>query len=93
MYHARDGFSLFQDKKFDDRDNSSFKLPDEVLCYMSQFVFVASKDQEKQISMNKISMIKHLWRWHNTVDTPAVVQGEAGGEFTLCNDFNALKVQ
>ena len=63
--HARDGFSSFQDKKFNDRDNSSVKLPDEVLYHMSQFVFVPSKHQRK-----KIEMIERLLRWHNTVDTP-----------------------
>ena len=90
MCHGRDGFSLFQDKTFNNRDNSSVKLPDDVLCYMSQFFFVASKDQEKQISM-----IERLWRWHNTVDTIAAVPGEGEAEsgFTLDNDVNRLKVQ
>ncbi len=75
--HARDGFSLFRATKFNDIDNSSFKLPDDILCYMSQFFFVASKDQGKQIRM-----IESLWHWHNTVDTPAAVQGEAGAGLT-----------
>ena len=88
IYHARDRLSLFHDKELNDRDNSSFKLPGAVLRYMSQFLFVASKDQE-----NQISMIELLLRWHNTVDTPAAVPGEAEAESTLGNDFNKLKVE
>ena len=90
MCHGRDGFSLFQDKKFNDGDNSSVKLPDDVLCYMSQFFFVTSKHQRK-----KIEMIERLWRWNKTVDNLAVMpgEGEAGAETTLSNDFNTLKIK
>ena len=55
---------------------------------MSQFFFVASKSQQKQISI-----IERLWRWHNTVDTLPLVPDEDGAKSTLSNDFSALKVQ
>jgi ankyrin repeat protein len=86
--HARDGFSLFQDKKFNDIDNSSFKLPDDMLYYMSQFFFVASEYQEKEIRM-----IERLWRWHNTVDTPAVVPGEDGAGARLTPGMNSMRLK
>ena len=88
MCHARDGFSLFQYKKFNYRDSSSVRLPDDVLYHIRQFFFVASKHQRK-----KIEMIERLWRWHNTVNTLAVMPGEAGAESTLSNDLNTLKIK
>ena len=86
FYNARDEFSLFQEEKINDTGNFSFKLPKDLLRYVSQFLFVASKYQRKQISM-----IGRLWRWHNTGDTLAAVPGEA--ESTLGNDFSKLKVE
>ena len=88
FYDARDEFSLFQEEKINYTGNSSFDLPDDVLCYMSQFFFVASKHQRK-----KIEMIERLWRWNNTVDTLQLMPDEAGAESTLSNDFNTLKIQ
>ena len=88
MCHARDGFSLFQYKKFNYRDSSSVRLPDDVLYHIRQFFFVTSKHQRM-----KIEMIERLWRWHNTVDTLPLVPDEDGSESTLSNDFSSLKVQ
>ena len=78
FYDARDEFSLFQEEKINYIGNSSFELPDDVLCYMSQFFFFASNNQKQQISMTE-----RLWRWHN----------EAGAKFTADDDFNAPKFQ
>ena len=88
FYNARNEFSLFQEEKINDTGNSIFKLPKDVLCYMSQFFFVASKHQRM-----KFEMIERLLRWHNTVDALPLVPNEAGAESTLSKDFNTLKIK
>ena len=78
FYDARDEFSLFQEEKINYTGNSSFDLPDDVLCYMSQFFFVASKDQGKQISM-----IERLWHWHNEART-GLTPGYESEPYSCC---------
>ena len=78
MYHARDGFSLFQYKKFNDEENSSVKLPEDVLYHMSQFFFVASKDQEKQIRT-----IERSRCWHNEART-GLTPGYESEPYSCC---------
>mgnify|MGYP003953180329 CR=1 FL=1 len=78
MYHARDGFSLFQYKKFNDEENSSAKLPEDVLYHMSQFLFFASKDQEKQIRM-----IERSRCWHNEART-GLTPGYESEPYSCC---------